>query len=112
MKYHDKIQSKEVEVLWLNDNIEQGKPYDFILKNLKYNTITYIEVKSTLSSNRQLIPITNNELQYCHSLSDKNRQYHIYRVYNTGQLKKVKLRIVENVEEKLRKHDLELFLLI
>ncbi|CAF4249202.1 unnamed protein product, partial [Rotaria magnacalcarata] len=111
-KYNDKIQSNKIEILWLNEILEQGKPYDFIIKNLKSQIITYIEVKSTLSTNRQLIPMTYNELQYCCSLSDINQQYQIYRVYNTGQLKKVKLRIVENIEEKLRKHDLELFLLI
>ncbi|CAF3427065.1 unnamed protein product [Rotaria sp. Silwood1] len=111
-KYHDKIQLNEIEIVWLNEKLEQGKPYDFILKNLKTNIITYIEVKSTLSNNRQLIPITYNELQYCCSLSDINQHFQIYRIYNTGQVKKVKLRIVENVEEKLRKHDLELFLLI
>ncbi|UJR23006.1 hypothetical protein I4U23_026032 [Adineta vaga] len=110
-KYHDKIQSNEIEIIWLNENFEQGKPYDFILKHLKLDLIIYIEVKSTLSNNRQLIPITYNELQHCCSLSNRNHDFQIYRVYNTGQLKKVKLRIVENLEEKLRKHALELFLL-
>ncbi|CAF2887874.1 unnamed protein product [Rotaria sp. Silwood2] len=111
-KYQDKIQLNEIEIIWLNEKFEQGKPYDFIIKYLKTKIITYIEVKSTLSNNRQLIPITYNELQYCCSLSDINQHFQIYRVYNTGQVKKVKLRIVENLEEKLRKHDLELFLLI
>ncbi|CAF1202196.1 unnamed protein product [Adineta steineri] len=111
-KYLDKIQSNEIEIQWLNENFEQGKPYDFIIKNLETKRTIYIEVKSTLSYNRQLIPITFNELQYCCSLSDINQQFQIYRIYNTGQLNKVKLRIVENIEEKLRKHVLELFLLI
>ncbi len=105
-------QSNEMKIIWLNENIEQGKPYDFILKNLHTNLINYIEVKSTLSNHRQLVPITFNELQYCCSLSDRNEHFQIYRVYNTGQLTKVKLHIVENLEEKLRKHHLELFLLI
>ncbi len=111
-KYHHQIQLNEIEIIWLNENFEQGKPYDFILKNLLTKLIHYIEVKSTLSHRRQLIPITFNELQYCCSLSDINQHFQIYRVYNTGQLNEVKLRIVENVEEKLRKHHLELFLLI
>jgi hypothetical protein len=102
----------EIEIIWLNEKFEQGKPYDFILKNLDKNLINFIEVKSTLSTNRQLIPITFNELQYCCSLSDINEHFQIYRIYNTGQLNKVKLHIIENVEEKLRKHYLELFLLI
>lgn len=101
-----------MEIIWLNENFEQGKPYDFILKNFQTKLINYIEVKSTLSNNRQLIPITFNEIQYCCSLSDENQHFQIYRIYNTGQLNKIKLKIVENVEEKLRKHDLELFLLI
>ena len=111
-KYQDKIQSNEMDIIWLNENFEQGKPYDFILRSLKFDWVIYIEVKSTLSSNRQLIPITFNELQHCCSLTNRNHEFQIYRVYNTGQLKKVKLRIVENLEEKLRKHALELFLLI
>jgi len=112
VKYHEKIQLNEIEIIWLNETIEQGKPYDFIFKNLLTKIINYIEVKSTLSTNRQLIPITFNELEYCCSLSDINQHFQIYRIYNTGQLNKVKLHIVENVEEKLRKHNLELFLLI
>jgi hypothetical protein len=111
-KYHEKIQSNEIKIIWLNETLEQGKPYDFILKNLLLKSLTYIEVKSTLSNNRQLIPITFNELQHCCSLSDINQHFQIYRIYNTGQLNKVKLHIIENVEEKLRKHYLELFLLI
>ncbi len=111
-KHHDQIQSKTIEIIWLNQHIEQGKPYDFILKNLRINVTNYIEVKSTISNNRQLIPITYNELQYCCSLSDINEHFQIYRVYNTGQITKVKLHIVDNLEEKLRKHHLELFLLI
>ena len=111
-KYHDQIRLREIEIVWLNEIKEQGKPYDFVFKNLKSKLLTYIEVKSTLSNNRQLIPITFNELRYCCSLSDINHHFQIYRVYNTGQLKNVKLHIVENIEEKLRKHDLELFLLI
>lgn len=111
-KYQIQIQSKEIEIIWLNEELEQGKPYDFILRNLQTNQTNYIEVKSTLSADRQLIPITFNELHYCCSLSDRNEDFQIYRVYNTGQLKKVKLHIVDNVEEKIRKHLLELFLLI
>ncbi|CAF1375360.1 unnamed protein product [Rotaria sp. Silwood1] len=84
-KYHDKIQLNDIEIIWFNEKLEQEKSYDFILKNLKMNIITDIEVKNTLSNNRQLIPIIYNELQLC---------------------------IVENLEEKLHKHDLELFLLI
>ena len=34
-KNNDKILSKEIEILWLNEILEQGKPYDFIIKNLK-----------------------------------------------------------------------------
>ncbi|CAF1164398.1 unnamed protein product [Adineta ricciae] len=111
-KYQDKIQSNEIDIIWLNQNFEQGKPYDFILRSLKFDWVIYIEVKSTLSSNRQLIPITFNELQHCCSLTNRNHEFQIYRVYNTGQLKTVKLRIVENLEEKLRKHALELFLFV
>lgn len=111
-KYHSEIQSNEMKILWLNEIIEQGKPYDFILKDFRTNQTSYIEVKSTLSNDRQLVPITFNELNYCCTLSDSHEDFQIYRVYNTGQLKKVKLHTVENVEEKLRKHLLELFLLI
>jgi len=104
--------STNYEITWLNEFVEQGRPYDFILKNLETQSTNYIEVKSTLSSYRQLIPITYNEIQYCCSLERTNEHFQIYRVYNTGQLNKVKLTIVENLEEKLRKHQLELFLLI
>ncbi|CAF4127665.1 unnamed protein product [Rotaria sp. Silwood2] len=84
-KYHDKIQLNDIEIIGLNEKLKQRKPYNFILKNLKTNTITYIEVKNTLSNNRQLIPITYNELQYCYSLSDINQHFQIYHVYNTDQ---------------------------
>jgi hypothetical protein len=101
-----------MKVLWLNENEEQGKPYDFTLQYLSTKRTTYIEVKSTLSHRRQLIPITFNELNYCCSLTDRNEDFVVYRVYNTGRLNKVQLRIVQNIEEKLRRHALELFLLI
>jgi hypothetical protein len=106
------VQSKEMTILWLNEQQEQGKPYDFLLQFLLTKRTSYIEVKSTLSHDRQLIPITFNELQYCCSLSNGHEDFLIYRVYNTGRLNKVQLRIVNRIEEKLRKHALELFLLI
>lgn len=111
-KYREQIRTNEMKVLWLNENQEQGKPYDFILEHLSSKRTTYIEVKSTLSARRQLIPITFNELNYCCSLSESNEDFVVYRVYNTGRLDKVQLRIVQNIEEKLRRHALELFLLI
>ena len=111
-KHHAEIESNEIEILWLNGKAEQGKPYDFILRHLPSKTTTYIEVKSTLSADRELIPITFNELQYCCTLSDSHEHFEIFRVYNTGRLDKVHLRIVKHVEEKLRRHMLELFVLI
>ena len=111
-KYHQQIQSNQMTIFWLNQRIEQGKPYDFILEDLISKRRIYVEVKSTISSSRQLIPITFNELQYSCALSDCHSDYLIYRVYNTGQFNRVELKIVNNIEEKLRKHSLELFLLI
>ncbi|CAF0729244.1 unnamed protein product, partial [Didymodactylos carnosus] len=88
-RYKSEIEFKQLEFVWVNEMDEQGKPYDFIIKHTDGKVI-YIEVKSTISDKRELMPITLNEIQYCcTSDNTANSTYEIYRLYNAGKLEQM-----------------------
>ncbi|MFQ5443648.1 MAG: protein NO VEIN domain-containing protein, partial [Nitrospinales bacterium] len=76
----------ETEVVWLNANSEIGKGYDFAV--LKDNVETeYIEVKTKLGAEKELINITGTQWEFARKLFDQNQgeKYWIYSVVNAGQ---------------------------
>ena len=71
----------------MNELQESGRPYDIEIELLPVDGSTdsllvYIEVKSTISNNKDLISFSWNELKFA---AEKKHSYHLYRVYNAGQ---------------------------
>ncbi|MCY1453677.1 hypothetical protein D3C87_1671520 [compost metagenome] len=77
------------DVVWMNENLESGKPFDFrVLKNGKEH---FIDVKGTPSAVKDLVYLSPNEWKF---MFEKKEDYSIYRVYNAG--KDAKIEIIEN----------------
>jgi len=74
-----------IEVYWLNRASTLGKGCDFIIKKNHVEN-EYIEVKSKLHEERQLIEITGKQWEFARKLHDRNKgyKYWIYTVINAG----------------------------
>lgn len=75
-----------IEVSWLNMKSDTGKGYDFVIKtNNEENE--YIEVKSKLDENPELVEITETQFEFARKLNDEGKgdKYWIYAVVNAGK---------------------------
>ena len=103
-----------IEVFWLNMKSEKGVGYDFVIKtNNEENE--YIEVKSKLDENPELVEITGTQFEFARKLNDEGRgeKYSIYVVVNAG--KKAKIKRLNNPvklwkDGKLRAHPVHFWL--
>ena len=71
-----KIQS----IQWLNEEVESLKPYDIVV-HVEAKEL-YIEVKSTSSSDKELVAVSWKELKFA---EEQSENYQLYRVYNAGK---------------------------
>ncbi|XP_015211657.2 uncharacterized protein [Lepisosteus oculatus] len=101
-----------VDIIWSNQDGESGHPYDF---KVTFGTasngpsVVFIEVKATVKAERSLLHLSANELSL--ALKEKDR-YHIYRVYNAGDVENARLCRIKNLAQKLHAKELELFLFV
>jgi len=79
------INQDNIEIIWLNENNDVGKGYDFSIL-LDGKEIEYIEVKSKTDSAPQLFEITGTQWEFARKLYDENEgdKYKIYVVSNAG----------------------------
>lgn len=75
-----------VEVFWLNKKSEKGVGYDFVIK-MNDEEKEYIEVKSKLAEEPELVEITETQFEFARKLNDKGEgdKYWIYTVVNAGK---------------------------
>ena len=99
------------DVIWLNQEEEQGKPYDFeVIFANEAETIThYIEVKSTLSESKEVFPISVQQIKFA---TEKKENFHIYRVFNAGNPEKVRLIRIHDLYLRMTQKQVKLCMLI
>ncbi len=85
-----------IEVKWLNRNKGVGKGYDFVIIE-NGEEVEYIEVKTTIKSDRTLHKITGTQWEFARRLfnSDEGEKYKIYAVKNANS-HDAKIKIVSN----------------
>ena len=76
---------KIASIEWENEKDESGLPYD-IKVTVQDGTVYFVEVKSTSSSNKELIPFSWKELKFA---KEKAESYVLIRVYNALSSAKV-----------------------
>ncbi|MGH0153085.1 UNVERIFIED_CONTAM: hypothetical protein FKN15_023719 [Acipenser sinensis] len=106
------IHNRPREIVWNNRNGESGQPCDFKVTFATDDGVlseVYIEVKATVKVERSFIHLSANELHL--ALKEKER-YHIYRVYNAGDTRHVRLCRIKNLAQCLHAKELELFLFV
>ena len=83
LRHHRKLPNGvEIKsIIWLNEDKESGLPYDIKVISAHDEIEYYIEVKSTISVDRALIPISWKELQFAQQVKET---YLLLRVYGVG----------------------------
>ena len=82
LKHHRKLPNGvEIKsIIWLNEHIESGLPYDIKVISTHDEMEYYIEVKSTISVDRALIPISWKELQFAQQVKEAHLLLCVYGV--------------------------------
>ena len=94
-----------LSVTWINETSETGEPYDIEVQ-IEPQAVLYIEVKSTISAEKEFMQFSWNELQF----ADKEKQnYHLYRVYSAGS-ELVTMKWMENLASILTTRPVRLLL--
>ena len=97
-----------LDISWLNDGRESGRPYDFIVR-YHDNRIVYIEVKSTVSNDKACFEFSVGQVVFA---QEKGDQFQLYRVYSAGSPLHVRLLRIDNVAHRLHTKQLRLFMAI
>ncbi|KAM9837751.1 uncharacterized protein ACBR49_018381 isoform 2-T3 [Aulostomus maculatus] len=106
---------RPLHVLWCNQSVETGQPYDFKLtfgaaEGQNSNAeVVFVEVKSTIKREKSFIQLSANELDF--ALKEKER-YHVYRVYSAGDAQNVRLCRIRNLAQHLHTKDVSLYLFV
>ncbi|XP_041077227.1 protein NO VEIN-like isoform X2 [Polyodon spathula] len=106
------IHNRPREIVWNNRNGESGQPCDFKVTFATDDGVlseVFIEVKATVKAEKCFIHLSANELHL--ALKEKER-YHLYRVYNAGDTRHVRLCRIKNLAQCLHAKELELFLFV
>lgn len=83
-----------IRVVWLNEVVEKGEPYDVVVfregKNGNRTILYFIEVKSTSSCNRRDFELSLRELLFA---ARYGSAFHVHRVFNasTNDLRKMRV---------------------
>lgn len=93
-----------VKVEWLNEGEESGEPCD--IKVSTENGEFFIEVKSTKSSEKALVPISWNELCFA---KEKKEFYILFRVYNVPRVSDVRLMWLQDLFERVENPKVTLY---
>ena len=83
LRHHRKLPNGvEIKsIVWLNEHTESGLPYDIKVIGTRGEIEYYIEVKSTTSADKVLIPISWRELKLAQQVKEA---YLLLRVYGVG----------------------------
>ncbi|XP_064610417.1 uncharacterized protein LOC135474759 [Liolophura sinensis] len=98
-------------VIWSKETGNEGNPYDFevIFQTPDGQKSIFIEVKTTLSSDKGTFEISAQELRFA---LDHKENFHLYRIYSAGSKEQIRLVRITNVPWQLDKKKLRLYMVI
>lgn len=109
---------ENVDIIWLNEEANTTAPYDFEIRRHitgvnqeaeSKTVITYIEVKTTSSDQKEFFEISVPELRFA---LEKKEALHLYRVFNAGKPGCLRIRRLKNLASHLEKKNVKLFMAI
>ena len=110
--------AENVDIIWLNEEANTTAPYDIEIRRHitgvnqeaeSKTVITYIEVKTTSSDQKEFFEISVPELRFA---LEKKEALHLYRVFNAGKPGCLRIRRLKNLASHLEKKNVKLFMVI
>ena len=110
--------SENVDIIWLNEEANTTAPYDFEIRRRitgvnqeaeSKTVITYIEVKTTSSDQKEFFEISVPELRFA---LERKEALHLYRVFNAGKPGCLRIRRLKNLASQLERKNVKLFMAI
>ena len=108
--------SGSVEIVWINEKGNTTAPYDIEIRRNgvrggddRRPVLTYVEVKTTSSDQKDIFELSVQQLQFARAHQDA---FHLYRVFNAGKPKNVRIRRLQNLAEHLERKAVKLCLVI
>ena len=108
--------SGSVEIVWINEKGNTTAPYDIEIRRNgvrggddRRPVLTYVEVKTTSSDQKDIFELSVQQLQFARAHQDA---FHLYRVFNAGKPKNVRIRRLQNLAEHIEKKAVKLCLVI
>lgn len=103
----------DIEIIWMNEKGNTIVPYDLEVRrrvsSQQNPVITYIEVKTTSSDQKDFFEVSVQELQF--ALVAK-QAFHVYRVFNALNPERLRIRRLRNLASQLEKKNVKLCLVI
>ncbi|XP_078347983.1 uncharacterized protein LOC144633073 isoform X2 [Oculina patagonica] len=108
----------QVEIIWVNEGGNTTTPYDIeIRRHLKgvggdenrTTLSTYIEVKTTSSDQKEIFELSVPELRFAIT---QQEAFHLYRVFNAGKPKSVRILRLQNLASNLERKTVKLCMVI
>ena len=96
-------------VEWLNAEGETNSFYDIKVTDVATGRVTFVEVKSTRFDDKNAFEISPWEWDFA---TKPSVDYHIYRVYNAGDKKRVRVSVVRDPATLCREHKISMALVI
>ena len=96
-------------VEWLNAEGETNSFYDIKVTDVATGRVTFVEVKSTRFDDKNAFEISPWEWDFA---TKPSVDYHIYRVYNAGDKKRVRVCVVRDPATLCREHKISMALVI
>lgn len=87
----------EVEVIWINKQIERGDPYDLIVR--KNGKELFIEVKTTTHGRRTEFKFSRNEYRF---MLESKENHRVFFLFNAGKSEGVYIEKIKNLANKIR----------
>lgn len=97
---------------WKNKSDESGAPYDFEVyyADSSGGVLTdYIEVKSTVFDTKEIFEISIQQVKFA---IEKKEHFHIFRVFNAGDMEKVKLIRITDLNMRMSQKQVKLCMFI
>ena len=115
LESHQKAFGEGVQIIWVNEEHNTSAPYDFQITRQVSDggeeraITTYVEVKTTSSSDKEVFEISSRELKFA---LEKREAFHLYRVFNAGKPGHVRLARLQDLAANLDKKTVQLLMVV
>lgn len=104
------------EIIWMNEDVNSTAPFDIQVTSKPLDVtpggpddVTYIEVKSTSTEDKEYFEISIPELTFA---LEQREHLHLYRVFIAGSNQQIRILRIQNLAEHLERKNVKMFMVV